>query len=384
MQEGGFPEIFRPLHPFRDRLVFMENISMVDANNSHRQTSGMLTGRRRHAPGDLKDYTSTGISVDHYLANEFEEDPELETHVLNTAFRIEGFATGEGYWSYTGPGERVEPLQNPVDAYTRVFGEGLDDEQAARLLAQRKTVLDVIAKDIGRMMQRVPAADRPRLEQHLDGVHELGQSFAASVCDGANPIESYDFLAQRNAPRVMRDHGQIITQAMACGYSRIATMQMGNFGGSTRPDWPELGVSHGGHTTHAICHAFAGIDGAGSDGLTAQQGRTLGIAKEVAFTRIFAEVLAQLDATPDVDGGTLLDNTLVIYARPMGTNHNSRNIVWIAAGGTGVGVSGGRWLTFPSEQKHYNDVLTAVCHAMGKPVDTFGDGQFCDAPMPLG
>ena len=59
-----------------------------------------------------------------------EGDPELQTHVLNTAFRIEGFATGEGYWSYTGPGERVEPLQNPVDAYTRVFGEGLDDERS--------------------------------------------------------------------------------------------------------------------------------------------------------------------------------------------------------------------------------------------------------------
>ncbi|MCX4241660.1 DUF1552 domain-containing protein [Paraliomyxa miuraensis] len=384
LDEAGFPHIFKPLHPFRDRLVFLENIAWIDGANPHRQTSALLTGRRRYVAGDIKDYTSTGISIDHYLANQFAGDPDLATNVLNTAFRIQGYVPGESYWSYTGPGERVEPIQNPVDTYQRVFGEGLDQTELELVIDRRKSVLDVIAKDLGRMMSRVPAADRPRLEQHLDSVHQVEQSLQAAVCEGGAPLSDYDFLAHANGPRVMRDHAELIAQGMACGHTRIATLQFSAFGGPCRPDWAELGIAHSGHDEHAICHAFAGIESPGGGPLSQQAGRDLGVAKEVAFSKMFADVLARLEATPDIDGSSLLDNTMVVYVRPMGRNHDSDRILWIVAGGAGAGVNGGRWLQFADDEKHYNDVLTAVCNRMGHPVDTFGEAQFCDTPVPLG
>ena len=382
---GDFPEIFGPLRPFRDRLVFIENLAYIDGGNEHRHTSALLTGRRKHVDGDNADYTSTGISVDHWLAEQFADDPDRATEVLNTAFNITADAPGEAYWSYTGPQARAEPIQDPLNTFERVFGSGVDPIAHERFVARRGSVLDVIARDLGRLMDRVPAADRPRLQQHLEGVRDLERSLEAPLCDGGDAPGSYDPLASPNAPRVFADHAEVIAQAFACGFSRIATLQFGHFGGGrTRPQWPELGIDYGGHSDHAISHAFAEHVGAGSEGLLTEDARGLGIAKEIAYSRMFSDVLARLDAVPDIGGGTLLDNTLVVYVRPMGENHDSDRVLWIAAGGAGVGVEGGRWLTLPPSQRHFNDVLTAVCHSMGEPVDTFGEPEFCAEPIPLG
>lgn len=379
----ALPDIYSPLDPFRDNLLFVENLATVD-DNTHRQTCGMLTGRRRFVPGGstIENYTSSGISVDQFLGN------ELDERVLNTAFRISGFAPGESYWSYRGQADPVTPIQDPVDSYQAVFGEGLEDTLAAEILARRTSVLDVVAKDLGTMRSRVPSADRPRLEAHLDSVRQLEKDLIATAesgCHAPGAPNPSDALADENAPAVIRAHADVIAQAFACGWSRIAMLQLGTFGGELRCRWPDMGIDTG-YTSHAICHAFDGIDGAGSAGISQAEGIALGLAKERAYSTLFAYVLERLQATTDVDGMPLLDNTLVTYVRPMGRNHDSNRILWIAAGGAGVGLSGGRFIRVGDgggDKRHYNDYLTTVCAVMGNPVETFGDPQYCKTPISL-
>lgn len=383
--EGALPEVlpdvYEALSPYRDDLLFLENLSFLD-DNVHRATNGMLTGRRRFIPPGqaIEQYSAQGISVDHFLAD------ALNTNVLNTAYKIAGFALGESYWSYLGQSQPVTPIQNPVDAYERVFGEGLDTGLAAQVLSRRTSVLDVVAKDIGAMKARVPSADRIRLEHHLDAVRSLEEDLIASAALGCSPTGApagYDFLSDAVTPTVNRDHAQVIAQAFACGWGRIATMQIGSFGGELRPRWPELGVDST-YTCHAICHAFDGIDGAGSGGLSQAQGVELGLARERAYSVMFAEVLGQLSNTLDVDGNPILDNTLVAYMRPMGRNHDGNRILWIVAGGSALGVQGGRFVQVgdgAGNKRYYNDFLTAACNVMGHPVDSFGEAQFNDTPI---
>jgi len=121
-------------------------------------------------------------------------------------------------------------------------------------------------------------------------------------------------------PQVTHDHAQVIAQAFACGWGQIATMQLGSFGGEVSPKWPSLGIDSN-YSCHALCHAFHCINGAGSDGLTQQQGVNLGLARERAFTAMFVDVLDQLSTTFDIDGAPVLDNTIVVYCRPMGRNY---------------------------------------------------------------
>ena len=113
----------------------------------------------------------------------------------------------------------------------------------------------------------------------------------------------------------------------------------------------------------------------------------MGLAEERAFSTMFKEILDGLETTTDVDGSPLLDNTLVVYVRPMGRNHDARNVLWIVAGGAGVGVSGGRFLTVgdgQNDKRYFNDVLTTVCNTMGYQTDGFGDPDFCSEPIAFG
>lgn len=117
---------------------------------------------------------------------------------------------------------------------------------------------------------------------------------------------------------------------------------MGSFGGETRLNWPELGIDTL-YTEHAVCHSFA-ENFAMNTGLGQAEGVELGTAKERAFSTLFSELRDQLSNTLDVDGLLLLENTLVVYVRPFGRNHDSQRILSIAAGGAGVGGQGGRFL----------------------------------------
>lgn len=377
------PDVYEALSPYRDDLLFVENLSFLD-NNVHRATCGMLTGRKRFVPPgqSIEQYSASGISLDQYLAQ------ELETEVLNTAFNIEGYALGESYWSYLGQNQPVTPIQNPVDAYQRVFGEGLDDELAQQILTRRTSVLDVVAKDIESMKARIGSEDAQRLDNHLDAVRTLEEDLIATASSGCSPTGApggYAFLDDAMMPTVTHDHAQVIAQAFACGWGRIATMQLGTFGGETRPQWPSLGIDSN-HSCHALCHAFDGIGGAGADGISQQQGIELGLARERAFSAMFADVLDQLASTLDVDGVPVLDNTLVVYARAMGRNHDGNRILWIVAGGSGLGVNGGRFIEVGdggNNRRYYNDFLTTASTLMGHPIETFGDPQFCNTPIDL-
>jgi hypothetical protein len=381
---AALPDVLSPLDAHIDRLLFLEGVAgyRVENGGAHTAAASLLTGRLRVIPGtDANAYLAAGISVDHYIAQ------QIDSRVLTTAFRIAGYAPGESYWSYTGPEQPVTAIQNPVEAYSQVFGDGLAAAEALRQLERRTSVLDTVAGDLSTMRARVPAVDRERLDAHLEAVFDLEQDLldtASAQCTAPGQPVSYDALDHASFPAVIRDHTEILVQALACGWTRVASLQMGSFGGEMRPQWPEYGIDSQTYNCHAIAHAFAGVDGAGSDGLAQSIAVPQALQIERTFSARVAHILDRLTQTLDVDGRPLIESTLVAYIRPAGTNHNVDNTLWIIAGGSGVGVSGGRYLRVgdgDDNPRYYNDVLVSLCHAMGLSDEQFGDPQFCDVPV---
>jgi hypothetical protein len=193
----------------------------------------------------------------------------------------------------------------------------------------------------------------------------------------------YAALDDENFPRVVRDHSEIIVQALSCGWGRIATLQLGNFGGGYVPNWPDLGIETT-YKCHSIAHAFQGVEGAGSDGLAQGTAVGLGLQLERIFSGIVADILDKLAAVPDADGQTLLDNTLVVVVRPQGINHDDNMLLWMIAGGSGVNVRGGRFLQVgdgDSNKRLFNDVLVGIARSMGVAMDSFGAAEYNDDPV---
>jgi hypothetical protein len=84
--------------------------------------------------------------------------------------------------------------------------------------------------------------------------------------------------------------------------------------------------------------------------------------------------LERLQRMRDSDGGTLLDNSLVLYGSPMGNSnvHNHKRCPLFLAGHAGARLRGGVHVRTPDGTPMANAMLT-VLQALGLEMDTFGD-----------
>jgi hypothetical protein len=381
------PEIWQPLERHASEILFFDGLRGTRVG-AHQQSVCILTGtgvyadEPARAEGGDGEFYANGISIDQLVAE------RIGSRVLGLSAPIEGFQLGEGYMSHLGANRGFTPIQNPTEAFERVFGEigASEGDRLARYNRQR-SVLDAIARDVGSLQRRLPSADRARLEEHLSAVRSIeADLMAPPACGALDAPGSYDARSGENRVRLMRDYGRIMTQALACGYTRVGFLQWGNLEGSFTPRWPEFGAESS-YRDHAIAHKFAGEDGAGSDGLTQAAAIPLGLALQRAYNSVFAELLDGLRSTIDVDGRPLLDNTLVLHVKPMGMNHDRNRLCWYLAGGRALGVRPGRFIRLEQRDpyRHVNDLHVALAQAMGvTDVTRFGDAALNRAPIELG
>ena len=95
-----------------------------------------------------------------------------------------------------------------------------------------------------------------------------------------------------------------------------------------------------------------------------------GYARAMAYRRL------------EVDGSTMLDNTLLLWGNELGAgnSHSYKDIPWLLAGGAGGALQMGRYLQFLD--RPHNDLLVSVCHAMGlDDVTTFGIPGVCTGAL---
>lgn len=94
----------------------------------------------------------------------------------------------------------------------------------------------------------------------------------------------------------------------------------------------------------------------------------------------FATLLDKLAAVREHDG-SLLDNTVVLWCSDVstGNTHERRDMPYVLAGRCGGALSPGRRVGFDGAP--HNELLLAIAHAMDVPIDTFGNPDYCRAPL---
>ena len=94
-------------------------------------------------------------------------------------------------------------------------------------------------------------------------------------------------------------------------------------------------------------------------------------------------LLDKLAMASEPDGGTLLDNSLVLWGNEIGVgnSHTYKDIPWLLAGGAGGKIRLGRFLQF--KDQNHNNMLISLLHAMGfDDVTQFGYPELCTGPLP--
>ena len=363
--------ILQPLEMHRERIVIVDGVELkvgTDYYIPHTYTMPLLwTGSPidtstaefcREDHGQCFGW-NTGVSVDQFIAGQLEGTPTpystIELGVgcggLHPATRM----------IYAGPAMPRSPLDSPELAFSTLFGTiSPDQEQAAKDALRRKSVLDRAVADFASRRAELSPGDKARLDAHSDSIRELELSLTA-VCDPPEAPVGVD------SQTVIDRQSDLIVSALACGHTRVASMQV-RIADNDNTLYPWVGLDTGGH------HTMSHDSGAPAQGTLAQLYRW--------YSERFAYLLDRLAATPDSDGRSVLDNTLVIWGSELGTawNHDIANVPFVFAGATDL-LRGGHYLS--GSTIVHGRVLVSACHAMGlTDVDTYGTLDTGTGPLP--
>jgi hypothetical protein len=375
-------ELTKPLEAYKSKLTFLKGIQLNSAlrvgnlggnlGSEHaRGTGGMLTGRPLNAGQEFESFGMThsgwgsGQSIDQYLAQRLNPMTPFKTFHIGAQVKD---TQVRARISYTASNQPVPPREDPKEVFSTLFADPTTD----RLLAQRKSVLDANNAEVQRLQQIVGAADRQKLEAHLQAMREVELRLTAapgtmSTC--AKPtLNDAVYTDQQRYSDVGQMQMDLAAAALACDMTRIMTFQWSY--SESEHEFPFLSIS-GNH--HVISHDFTENS---ADWLKYNKIQTW-------YAERFAYFLAKLDSYKEGDK-TLLDNTLILWATEIGEAkaHDLSMMPYVLAGGAGGKIRPGRLLDYTKTPQDNNKMLVSIAHAMGADdLTSFGDASGATGPL---
>jgi len=156
--------------------------------------------------------------------------------------------------------------------------------------------------------------------------------------------------------------------ALACDLTRVASLQWSRSVSQVRFTW--LGIPDG---HHDLSHR-SDSDGDAVNKLT---------QINTWYAQQMAGLIARLKATPDAGGGTLFDNTLLLWCNELakGNTHSRQDAPYVLAGTGGGPLVTGRYLNYEGQGLAHNSLLLSILNAMDIPDTTFGQASWCSGPL---
>ena len=370
--------ILAPMEKYKDKMLVLRGVHMTSTIGPNKPggphmkgPGGMLTG------GSLLPGSFTGAEGPAGWADRMSVDYAIRERIgASTTFKSLEFGVrtiGQEPLrciSYGGPSMPNLPVQDPWAMFTRMFANAnLSQAQLMQLLAQRKSVLDFLKADIGALKSRIAPGDKVRLDAHLTGVAGLEQSLqnGAGSCMPPMMPAKVDPGALGNFPTIAQLQAQLMVLAHSCNLTKVSTFMWSN--ADSWQYFPFAGVNEEHHT---LSHS-ADNNAAATEKL---------VKINVWHAEQVASLLDKLAAAPDINGGSVLDNTLLLWGNELGVgnSHTYKNIPWVLVGGGGY-FKTGRYLQYPDTP--HNNLLVSICNAMGMDdVKTFGIPELCTGPLP--
>lgn len=380
-KDFDFSRTLKPLEPFRQHLQVLGGLDQKaayggpDGGGDHARGNGVfLTGvRLKKSATDIR----AGISIDQAIAREIGHLTRLSSLELSSdAVRTSG-ACDSGYacayqfnLSWSSATTPVAAESNPRLVFERLFGAGPPGERAEnmkRRQEEQRSVLDFVLEEARGMNRRLNGRDRDKLDQYLTGIREIETNIQKAEQFGAAKDPGIETPA--GIPQDRAQYVQLMFDMLALAFqtdsTRVATLLLGHDGDNR--SLPEIGIAEG---HHDLSHHF-------------QSEEKIQKLMEIDlwYAQQFAKLLLKLDATKDVDGHSLLHNSMILYGsgNADGNRHTHSNLPLILAGGGGGALTPGRYVQHSS--KPMCNLLLNLAHTMGaQKLANFGDstGRLAD------
>jgi Protein of unknown function (DUF1552) len=271
--------------------------------------------------------------------------------------------------SYTGANQPVAPIDDPYQMFDKLYGQVKDRDTIA-------SVLDELHEDFRKVEGMLSAGDRRLLQQHATMIRDLEKEMrqekelAATKQEIGHAVPEMPAGIEEkndNMPQLSRMQIDLMVNAFAADFNRIATLQYTNSVGGAKMKWIGIDKGH-----HELSHEPDSNDDA-MEKLT---------QIDTWFCEQIAYLAKRLSETPEPGGeGTMLDNTTIIWTNELGkgNSHTLDNIPFVLVGG-GFDFNMGRSLKY--KDIAHNRLLLSIAAAMGHPSETFGNPDYCgDGPL---
>ncbi|MCB9683099.1 MAG: DUF1552 domain-containing protein [Alphaproteobacteria bacterium] len=380
--ETGFslPACSEPLEAWRDHCVWFTGLSMGGTDSGS------------HPGGAKKLLTASdggnGESIDQYLSRTVGANSPWR-HLYLGAGANANNPSGDKHITYFAPGQSITPEDNPRRAFQALFGSGgavptPSTGGGVAVDPVKRSVLDAALAELDAYRTRLGAVEQTKLSLHLDALREVERRIVGSdTSDPLTPVASCDspsldtggfgdgeLYDPSRFPAVLRAQIDLMVLAMACGMTRVGTIQgsqhtseliMSRFPGSEMYD-PGFDMR-----SHQASHYGASHDASHREFADYVKQRRWWASQ-------FGYLLQRLADTPEGDG-SMLDHSLVVLCTEVcdGNTHLHDNMPFLLAGSGGGSVRTGRHLDVG--YRRHGDLWVSVGRAMGASLDRFGDAS---------
>ncbi len=336
----------QPLAPVRKSIQVLGGLDHKNATAGNdgagdhaRANATFLTGARARKT-DSTDI-QVGISVDQVVAQRVGHltrfsSLELSCDAVRKSGRCDsGYSCAYQYnLSWASPSTPMAPESNPRLVFERLFGSGSPGERQENFRlrqATQKSLLDFVTDDARSLQRQLGRSDQQKLDEYLTGVREIEQRIQRTEQFGKLPNPAMDTPA--GIPANYGDHMDVMYDLLAMAFetdsTRVSTLLLAG-DGSNRA-YPQIGIPEG----HHYCSHHRN-----DSELMEKIGKI-----DLYYMEHFARFLQKLDAKKDVDGRTLLQNSMIVYGsgNSDGNRHTHHNLPIVLAGGGGGTLSAGQY-----------------------------------------
>lgn len=293
LAKARLPEPIAALEPFKERLHIINGLHGLHTSPSHSAFFGALGGYR-----GSDGVPPSGPTIDYELSKVLPET--LLPHLCIGMDSMENMKAKPtvANLSASGAGQPIFMHSNPNHLYQMLYG-GISEGDIRRQHEARSSLFDRIQQLAAAQAKSLPAADRQRYGQYVEGFRDINglrarlngvsdhlRNFAPKVDDRyTNPEFETDWHD------VLLDLG---ISALKSGITSVLTLGSGR--GEIFGSWKGIGVEEQGHNL----------------GHMKQPDNPIWIKIRQYNCRMLVKLMEELESVPE-GSGTMMDNTLIVY-----------------------------------------------------------------------
>lgn len=343
--------LLKPLERWQKKLTVFSQLEHPGVQGGHYGVHAFLSGvRREQAAG----FTDGCVTLDQLAEEHLGGLTQFPSLCL-------GVGGGDAI-SWTRSGIAVPKLEDPGAAFDLLFKPQRQAAAAKRRaeLSENESVLALISQDAKRVAPQLDRWDREKMEEFIGALRDFERANATNMAWLDKPLPTTDGKKpewkSEGCMDKVRANYDLAALALQADATRIITLNIG--GGLPVTNIP--GINRG---YHDLSHT----------GQDAEKLRQLHIIESALMAEL-DHFLERLGGMKDIGGGTLLDNTTVVFGSGMGnaSSHANTNLPVVLAGG---GFKHGRHLFFPKQARKQTplcNLFVTLLQQMGIKRDKFG------------